>query len=108
MLTSLDDEQVLGVNVAMLGLVEVLLGNENALCGDRVSAYPYMQQSRENVYDHAIAMASMKGGILTSEEVPEKEQLALLHLLKRGVKMKLDIYSGNFLGNPQRSIVVRQ
>jgi hypothetical protein len=38
--TSLDDEQVLGVNVAMLGEVEVFLRNENALCGDRVSAYP--------------------------------------------------------------------
>ena len=29
--------------------VEVLLSNENSLCGDRVSACPYMQQSRENV-----------------------------------------------------------
>jgi hypothetical protein len=47
LLTSLDNEKVLGVNVAVLGKVEVLLGNENALCGDRVSAYPYMQQSRE-------------------------------------------------------------
>ena len=43
-LTSLDDEKVLGVDFAVLGKVEVLLGNENALCGDRVSAYPYMQQ----------------------------------------------------------------
>lgn len=48
-LTSLDDEKVLGVDVAMLGLVKVLLCDENALCGDRVSACPYMQQSRENV-----------------------------------------------------------
>ena len=42
-LTSLDDEEVLGVNVSVLGEVEVLLCNEYALCGDRVSAYPYMQ-----------------------------------------------------------------
>ena len=48
-LTSLDDEKVLGVNVAVLGKVEVLLGNENALCGDRVSACPYMQQNCENI-----------------------------------------------------------
>ncbi len=39
-LTSLDDVKVLGVNVAVLGKVEVLLSNENALCGDRVSACP--------------------------------------------------------------------
>ena len=40
LLTSLDDEQVLGVDITVLGQVEVLLRNENALCGDRVSAYP--------------------------------------------------------------------
>jgi hypothetical protein len=39
--TGLDDEQVLSVDVAVLGEVEVFLRNENALCGDRVSAYPY-------------------------------------------------------------------
>ena len=49
LLTSLDDEKVLGVDVSVLGKVEVLLCDENALCGDRVSACPYMQQSRENV-----------------------------------------------------------
>ena len=43
------DVKVLGVDLAMLGQVEVLLRDENALCGDRVSAYPYVQQSRENV-----------------------------------------------------------
>jgi hypothetical protein len=48
-LTSLDDEKVLGVDVSVLGKVEVLLCDENALCGDRVSACPYMQQSREIV-----------------------------------------------------------
>jgi hypothetical protein len=42
-LTGLDDVKVLGVNVAVLGEVEVLLRNEYALCGDRVSAYPCMQ-----------------------------------------------------------------
>lgn len=47
-LASLDDVKVLGVDVAVLGKVEVLLSNENALCGDRVSASPYMQhESRE-------------------------------------------------------------
>ena len=49
LLTSLDDEKVLGVDITMLGKVEVLLCDENALCGDRVSAYPYVQQSRENI-----------------------------------------------------------
>jgi len=48
-LASLDDVKVLGVDLAVLGKVEVLLSNQNSLCGDRVSAYPYMQQSRENV-----------------------------------------------------------
>lgn len=43
LLTSLDDVEVLGVNVTVLGEVEVLLCDEYALCGDRVSAYPYMQ-----------------------------------------------------------------
>ena len=57
LLTSLDDEKVLGVDVAVLGQVEVLLCDENALCGDRVSAYPYMQhKATKNVY-FAIAMA---------------------------------------------------
>ena len=44
-----DDIEVLGVNLSVLGEVEVLLCDQNALCGDRVSACPYMQQSRENV-----------------------------------------------------------
>ena len=48
-LTSLDNVKVLSINLAVLGKVEVLLSNENSLCGDRVSACPYMQQSRENV-----------------------------------------------------------
>ena len=48
-LTSLDNVKVLSVDLAVLGKVEVLLSNENSLCGDRVSACPYMQQSRENV-----------------------------------------------------------
>lgn len=39
-LACLDDIQVLGVDVGVLREVEVLLRNENALCGDRVSAYP--------------------------------------------------------------------
>jgi hypothetical protein len=60
-LTSLDNEQVLGVDVAVLGEVEVLLCDENALCGDRVSAYPYMQHSRE-LYKSAIAMARLQEG----------------------------------------------
>jgi len=50
LLTSLDDEKVLGVDVSVLGKVKVLLCDENALCGDRVSAYPCMQQSREIVH----------------------------------------------------------
>jgi hypothetical protein len=58
-LTSLDDEQVLGVDVSVLGEVEVLLRDENAFCGDRVSACPYMQQSRE-FYGCAIAMARVE------------------------------------------------
>jgi hypothetical protein len=33
--------EVLGVNITVLGKVEVLLSDENALCGDRVSACPY-------------------------------------------------------------------
>jgi hypothetical protein len=41
LLTSLDDEEVLGVNFTVLGEVEVFLRDENALCGDRVSACPY-------------------------------------------------------------------
>ena len=42
-----DDIKVLGVNLSVLGEVEVLLRDQNALCGDRVSAYPYsVQQSR--------------------------------------------------------------
>jgi hypothetical protein len=61
LLTSLDNEQVLGVDVAVLGEVEVLLCDENALCGDRVSAYPYMQHSRE-LYKSAIAMARLQEG----------------------------------------------
>jgi hypothetical protein len=56
-LTGLDDEKVLGVNIAMLGKVEVLLCDENALCGDRVSAYPCMQQAAKKMYNCAIAMA---------------------------------------------------
>jgi hypothetical protein len=60
LLTSLDDVKVLGVDVAVLGKVEVLLSDENALCGDRVSACPYMQQSREKVYKCAIAMARVR------------------------------------------------
>jgi hypothetical protein len=56
-LTSLDDEKVLGVDVSVLGKVEILLCDENALCGDRVSACPYMQQSREFIFNCAIAMA---------------------------------------------------
>lgn len=40
LLTGLDNEEVLGIDIAVLGEVEVLLRNENALCGDRVSAYP--------------------------------------------------------------------
>jgi hypothetical protein len=71
-LTSLDDEKVLSVNVAVLGQVEVLLCDENALCGDRVSAYPYMQQKAAKMCNCAIAMARVRCGILTSEEVPEK------------------------------------
>lgn len=61
LLTSLDDVEVLGVDVAMLGKVEVLLCDENALCGDRVSAYPCMQQSREFCVC-AIAMARVRWG----------------------------------------------
>jgi hypothetical protein len=45
LLTSLDDVEVLGVNIAVLWKVEVLLCNKYALCGDRVSAYPCMQQA---------------------------------------------------------------
>jgi hypothetical protein len=74
LLTSLDDEKVLGVDVAMLGKVEVLLCDENALCGDRVSACPYMQRAA-NLYNRAIAMARC-GGILTSEEVPGEQSSA--------------------------------
>jgi hypothetical protein len=49
-LTSLDDVKVLGINIAMLGEVEVLFRNEYALCGDRVSAYPCMQHEATNLY----------------------------------------------------------
>lgn len=35
-LAGLDDIEVLGVNVAVLGLVEVLLCDENTLCGESV------------------------------------------------------------------------
>jgi hypothetical protein len=57
-LACLDDIEVLGVDFAVLGEIEVLLRNENALCGDRVSACPYMQhESREKVVVCAIAMA---------------------------------------------------
>jgi len=57
-LASLDDVKVLGVDVAVLGKVEVLLSDENALCGDRVSACPYMQRkAAKKMYKCAIAMA---------------------------------------------------
>jgi hypothetical protein len=66
-LTSLDDVKVLGVDVAVLGEVEVLLCDENALCGDRVSACPCSKLRK--IHERAIAMARRRG-ILTSEEVP--------------------------------------
>jgi hypothetical protein len=69
LLTSLDDVKVLGVNIAVLGKVEVLLRNEYALCGDRVSAYPCMQQAAAQTCIFAMAMARA-GNILTAEEVP--------------------------------------
>lgn len=75
LLTGLDDEQVLGVNFAVLGKVEVLLCDENALCGDRVSAYPCVQQAA-NLCKCAIAMARVRYGILTSKEVPGGRLLA--------------------------------
>ena len=74
-LTGLDDEEVLGVDVAVLGEVEVLLRNEYALCGDRVSAYPCMQHKATNCTCGAIAMAR-SGEILTAEEVPADTMLA--------------------------------
>jgi len=74
-LACLDDEQVLGVDVAMLGEVEVLLRDENALCGDRVSACPYMQHNATSLVLYcAIAMASRARRILTAEEVPAESQ----------------------------------
>lgn len=52
----------------MLGKVEVLLSNENALCGDRVSASPCMQhKSHEKMY---FCHSHGAGKILTAEEVP--------------------------------------
>jgi hypothetical protein len=96
LLTSLDDVKVLGVDVSVLGEVEVLLCDENALCGDRVSAYPYVQQSRESVrlcHSHG----SVQSGILTSEEVPEEQLLAEFVRLtkcggvKRSSSSRLDI-----------------
>jgi len=69
-LASLDDVKVLGVDVAVLGKVEVLLSDENALCGDRVSACPCMQQSREKYIRVCHSHGSRVGRILTSEEVP--------------------------------------
>ena len=57
LLTGLDNVEVLGVNVAVLGQVEVLLSDEYALCGDRVSAYPYMQHKATKSVYFAIAMA---------------------------------------------------
>ena len=76
--TGLDDVKVLGVDVAMLGEVEVLLCDENALCGDRVSACPYVQQSREIV--QVCHSHGSRGRILTSEEVPGVLKLAYGHL----------------------------
>lgn len=70
-LTSLDYVEVLGINISMLGEIEVLLRDEYALCGDRVSAYPYVQLKLRNRETCAIAMAR-KNAILTSEEVPKK------------------------------------
>jgi hypothetical protein len=75
LLTSLDDKKVLGVDVSVLGEVEVLLCDENALCGDRVSACPYMQQSRE-IVQSCHSHGSVQGRILTSEEVPGEWLLA--------------------------------
>ena len=40
--TSLDDIEILSVDVAVLGEIEVLLRDEYALCGDRVSACPLL------------------------------------------------------------------
>lgn len=59
LLTGLDDEKVLGVDVGVLGKIVVLFGYENALCGDRVSAYPYMQQAAK-MFGGAIAMARIR------------------------------------------------
>jgi hypothetical protein len=80
-LTSLDDVKVLGVDVSVLGKVEVLLCDENALCGDRVSACPCVQQSRENVqlcHSHGSS-----GRILTSEEVPKVNISRCLNMIAK-------------------------
>ena len=69
-LTSLDNVKVLSINLAVLGKVEVLLSNENSLCGDRVSACPCMQQNCEKYVRVCHSHGSRVGGILTSEEVP--------------------------------------
>jgi hypothetical protein len=100
-LTSLDNEQVLGVDVAVLGEVEVLLCDENALCGDRVSAYPYMQHSREIVQE-CHSHGSVAGGILTSEEVPGECELALFIEDCRTWRdqMKLKLKTGYFVRIP--------
>lgn len=87
-LASFDDEEVLGVDLAVLREVEVFLRNEYALCGDRVSAYPlYAALSRENL---RCAIAIAREEILTSEEVPEvnksvTSQLTTLRKCKKGI-----------------------
>ena len=88
LLTSLNDVKVLGVDVAVLGKVEVLLSNENSLCGDRVSACPCMQQNCEIYIRVCHSHGSRVGGILTSEEVPGGQLLAEFRGLNRheGVK----------------------
>ena len=63
----------------MLGKVEVLLSDENALCGDRVSACPCMQQSREKYIRVCHSHGSRVGRILTSEEVPRDNMLAMIN-----------------------------
>lgn len=106
-LTSLDDVKVLGVNVTMLGEVEVLLCDENALCGDRVSAYPYMQQAAKIMWNCAIAMARVRSRILTSEEVPGGAELAMNSNQKERGQQEVEIKVDGFHAKVQSSIAAQ-
>jgi hypothetical protein len=81
-LTSLDDVKVLGVDVTVLGKVEVLLRNEYALCGDRVSAYPCMQHKATKLcmwcHSHGSFGRNTNRGRGTCEHVVSKRSIAML------------------------------